>query len=163
YVSNATLIAKREELAFKQARLKRIFDEAGPSRDMSRVTSLSGSNTDKVNEIRSLNEQLGALSTDIELLGAKDRSDALGHQLTNAAAETAENSAYPESALQLTERTSAIQKIPTFLPVTDEQLEDVEQVRGYLTDRLVFMIRQRLDAQVLNGNGTAPNLKGILN
>lgn len=82
---------------------------------------------------------------------------------TNAAAETSENAAYPESALAFTERTSPVQKIPTFLPVTDEQLEDVPQVEAYVNNRLTFMIRQRLDAQILNGNGTTPNLKGILN
>ena len=50
-----------------------------------------------------------------------------------------------------------------FLPVTDEQLEDEPQVRGYINNRLPFMIRQRLDLQILVGNGTAPNLRGILN
>ncbi|HEV2033382.1 MAG TPA: phage major capsid protein [Candidatus Dormibacteraeota bacterium] len=82
---------------------------------------------------------------------------------TSAAAETAENTAYPESALAFTERTSLVQKIPTFIPVTDEQLEDVPQVEDYVNNRLVFMIRQRLDSQILNGNGTPPNLKGLLN
>lgn len=82
---------------------------------------------------------------------------------TSAAAETAEAGTYAESALALTERTSVVQKIATFLPVTDEQLEDVPQVEGYIDRRLTFMIRQRLDQQVLVGNGTSPNLRGILN
>jgi HK97 family phage major capsid protein len=82
---------------------------------------------------------------------------------TNAAAETAEGSPYPESALAFTEKLSPVQKIPTFIPVTDEQLEDVPRVRGIIENRLAFMIRQRLDLQILAGNGTAPNLRGILN
>jgi HK97 family phage major capsid protein len=82
---------------------------------------------------------------------------------TNAAAELAEGGTYAESALQLTEQSSPVRKIATFLPVTDEQLEDVAQVQGYINNRLPFMLRQRLDAQVLNGNGTAPNLRGIIN
>lgn len=82
---------------------------------------------------------------------------------TNSAAETAEAAAYPESALALTERTSNVRKIPTFLPVTDEQLEDVPQVMGYINGRLVFFLRQRLDSQVINGDGNAPNLRGLLN
>lgn len=81
---------------------------------------------------------------------------------TNAAAETAEGGTYPEAALAFTEQTSIVRKIPVFLPVTDEQLEDEPQVRGYINNRLPFMIRQRLDLQILVGNGTAPNLKGIL-
>jgi HK97 family phage major capsid protein len=82
---------------------------------------------------------------------------------TNAAAETAEAGTYPEAALALTEQTSPVRKIAVFLPVTDEQLEDVPQVQGYLNNRLPFFLRQRLDGQVLNGNGTAPNLRGFLN
>ena len=82
---------------------------------------------------------------------------------TNNAAETAEAGTYPESALALTEKTSPVRKIATWIPVTDEQLEDVDQVRGYLNNRLPFMLRQRLDSQIINGNGTAPNLKGFLN
>ena len=82
---------------------------------------------------------------------------------TNAAAEAAEGGTYAESALALTERISVVQKISTFLPVTDEQLEDVQQATGYLDNRLPFMIRQRLDTQIVNGNGTSPNLRGVLN
>lgn len=82
---------------------------------------------------------------------------------TNNAAETAENAAYPESALQFTERTSTVRKIPTFIPATDEQFEDIPQIAGYLDRRLTFMLRQRIDGQVLTGDGIAPNLTGILN
>ncbi|MFI7072058.1 phage major capsid protein [Micromonospora sediminicola] len=82
---------------------------------------------------------------------------------TNNAAETAEAGTFPESALALTEQSSPVRKISTFIPVTDEQLEDVDQVRGYIDNRLRFMLRQRLDGQLLVGNGTAPNLRGLNN
>ncbi|SDZ55222.1 phage major capsid protein, HK97 family [Saccharopolyspora shandongensis] len=82
---------------------------------------------------------------------------------TNAAAETAEGGAYPEAALALTEQSSPVRKTAVFLPVTDEQLEDEQQAAGYVNNRLPFMLRQRLDSQILVGNGTAPNLRGILN
>lgn len=82
---------------------------------------------------------------------------------TNAAAETAEGGAFGEAALGLTEQSSTVRKIPVYIPVTDEQLEDEPQVRGYLNNRLPFMLRQRLDSQILNGDGVAPNLTGILN
>jgi HK97 family phage major capsid protein len=83
--------------------------------------------------------------------------------LTNAAAETAEGGTYPESALALTERDVAVRKVSTWLPVTDEQLEDVPFARAYVDGRLVFFLRQRLDSQVLVGNGTPPNLRGTEN
>jgi HK97 family phage major capsid protein len=82
---------------------------------------------------------------------------------TNAAIEIGEGVAYPEATSAFTERTSPVRKIGVILPVTDEQLEDVPQVRTFLDDLLPFMIRQRLDQQIFNGNGTPPNLTGLLN
>jgi HK97 family phage major capsid protein len=87
---------------------------------------------------------------------------------TSGAAETPESAegslqSYGESALAFTERSSTVRKIATFLPVTDEQLEDVAQIRDFINMRLSFFLRQRLDGQVLVGNGVAPNLAGILN
>ena len=81
---------------------------------------------------------------------------------TNAAQETAEGSAFQEAALAYTERTSPVRKIAVYLPVTDEQLEDEPRVRGIIDNRLPFMIRQRLDTQILNGSGATVNLRGIL-
>jgi hypothetical protein len=82
---------------------------------------------------------------------------------TNNAAEVAEAAAYAEAALAYTERTSNVRKVGVSLPVTDEQLQDVPQIRGIINNRVVFMLRQRLDSQVLVGNGVAPNLMGLLN
>lgn len=82
---------------------------------------------------------------------------------TNNAAETAEGAAYGEAALALTEQSSTVRKIAVYLPVTDEQLEDEQQARGYVNNRLPFMVRQRLDSQIITGDGVAPNLEGFLN
>lgn len=82
---------------------------------------------------------------------------------TNAAAETAEGGAYQEAALGYSQVTSPVQKIGVILPVTDEQLADVKGMEGRLDNRLMLMLRQRLDNQIMNGNGTAPNLLGFLN
>jgi HK97 family phage major capsid protein len=82
---------------------------------------------------------------------------------TNSAQETAEAGTYQESALAFTERTSTVRKVATFLPVTDEQLEDVEAAQQYVDSRLPFMVQQRLDGQIVAGDGTAPNLRGMLN
>ena len=80
---------------------------------------------------------------------------------THAAAEKAEGTAYPESTFVWTQKTSPVQKVADSIPVTDEQLEDEQQVKSLLEQRLSFGVRQRLDGQVLIGNGTAPNLRGI--
>lgn len=82
---------------------------------------------------------------------------------TNNAAERAEEGAYAESALALTERSSTVRSIGSRIPITDEQLEDVEGAAAYIDQRLTFMVRQRLDGQIIAGSGVAPNLTGTLN
>jgi len=84
---------------------------------------------------------------------------------TNNAGEIAESgdiSYANEGALAFTERTESIRKIATFLPVTDELLADVSGIQGYVNSRLTTMMRLRMDNQLLNGNGSAPNLTGVL-
>jgi HK97 family phage major capsid protein len=83
---------------------------------------------------------------------------------TNNAAEIAESGDISgnEGALAFTERTESIRKIATFLPVTDELLADVSGIQGYVNSRLTTMMRLRMDNQLLNGNGSAPNLTGVL-
>jgi HK97 family phage major capsid protein len=82
---------------------------------------------------------------------------------TNNAAEAAEGGTYGEAALALTQQSSTVRKVAVFLPVTDEQLEDVAGLPSYVNRRLPFMLQQRLDGQILVGNGTAPNLRGVNN
>lgn len=80
---------------------------------------------------------------------------------TSGAAETAESGSKPESALAFTEKTSAVRKIATSLPITDESLEDIPFIESYIDSRLSLFVRIREDAELLKGNGTAPNLRGI--
>lgn len=82
---------------------------------------------------------------------------------TNNAAEVAEGGTIAESAFALTEQTTTVEKVATWIPVTDEQLEDVAQAQSYLDNRLRFAVRQRLDSQLLVGDGNTPNLDGFLN
>lgn len=82
---------------------------------------------------------------------------------TNAAAAVTEGNAKPESTLIFTEKTSAVRKLATFLPVTDELFDDVPAMRSYVENRLRTFLAQTEDNQLLNGNGTPPNLRGILN
>lgn len=88
---------------------------------------------------------------------------------TNTAAETAEATAVaaadliPEAALAMTARQIPVQWIPVFIPVTQQQMEDVDGIQAYLSSRLSLMIRLRMNSQVLQGNGVAPNLMGTAN
>lgn len=266
------LIEKRKELELKNARLAKVFEEAGAAMDMKKVKCIEGSSREKAAKIKEWNDELSAIGEDVNRLAViekaadetrrrdeviktavrgvvhpgtdgaagpkghliqpksigqmfieskayKDRaqgvSDELGIELktlmettagwapevtrtgrvveaaqrpvqvaqvfpvgatgqpsvkymeettfTSGAAEAAEGGAYGESALALMEKTSPVQKIATYLPITDEQLEDEARVQSYVDNRLRFMLEQRLDGQVLTGNGTSPNLRGLLN
>ena len=81
---------------------------------------------------------------------------------TNNAAEVEEGGTKPESALDFTERTEPVRKIATNIPVTTETLDDVPAFESYLRGRLAFMVERREETQLLTGDGTAPNISGIL-
>jgi len=49
------------------------------------------------------------------------------------------------------------------LPCTEEILEDVSGMRSYIDGRLRQGVQLAEDDQILNGNGTPPNFRGILN
>jgi HK97 family phage major capsid protein len=78
---------------------------------------------------------------------------------TNAAAPTA----YGEAAIVMTERTVPVEKIPVWIPVTEEQLSDVEGIGQFVENRLRYMIGNRLDGQLVAGDGSTPNLRGVIN
>jgi HK97 family phage major capsid protein len=87
---------------------------------------------------------------------------------TNGAVEVAEatlvsEGAKPESALTFTEVTYPVRTIAHWIPVTRQNLEDLSWIRGYIDGRLLTGLARREDNQILNGNGTPPNLTGILN
>lgn len=82
---------------------------------------------------------------------------------TNAAAETNEGSAKPEAALDFTLRSDTMRKIPVWIPVTTETLMDNSALESYIRGRLRLMVIKRRDAQLMNGDGIAPNLLGITN
>ena len=77
-------------------------------------------------------------------------------------AEAGDISSANEGALAFTERTESIRKMATFLPVTDELLSDVAGIQGYVNSRLSTMMKLNMDNQLINGNGSAPNLTGVL-
>jgi len=82
---------------------------------------------------------------------------------TNNATAVAEGALKPESALAFTEQVSPVQVIATFLPITTQQLDDVPGIQDLVNQRLTLMVLLAEEVQLLTGNGSSPNLTGILN
>jgi HK97 family phage major capsid protein len=83
--------------------------------------------------------------------------------VTNAAAPTAEGALKPESSIALDQVDEPVRKIATVLDISDELLEDAAGIQQWLNSRLSLFIRIAEEDQLLRGNGTTPNLRGILN
>ena len=74
-----------------------------------------------------------------------------------------EKGAKPQLDLTLSRRQDNVSKIANVAKVTDEMFQDAPQFQSYLSNRMMFGVRRQEESQLLNGNGTAPNLQGILN
>lgn len=80
---------------------------------------------------------------------------------TNAAAETSQGAAKPESSITFEPYNVMIQTVPHFIKVTNQLLADAPAVVAYIDLRLRDGLAQRIDLQLLKGNGTSPNLSGL--
>ena len=56
----------------------------------------------------------------------------------------------------------ALVKRAAYFKVSTEMLDDVAFMEGWLRNKLIVRLFLDVDNQVLNGNGSAPNLKGII-
>lgn len=77
------------------------------------------------------------------------------------AAMTSEGSAKTEVTMQFENHSAIIEKITAWVPATDEILTDAPTLRGYIDTRLAYMLSIREDDQIVNGNGTSPQITGV--
>ena len=82
--------------------------------------------------------------------------------VAEATATTGATGLKAESVLNFELATSPVQTIAHWIPVTNQMLADAPQVRGIIDNRLMYGLNQELEDQILSGNGTPPNLTGIL-
>jgi HK97 family phage major capsid protein len=87
------------------------------------------------------------------------------NQLTNetGAQMTSEGSAKAEVTLEFESYNAVVEKITAWLPASEEVLTDAPTLRGYIDTRLEYMLMIREEDQLLNGNGTSPQIEGIDN
>lgn len=82
---------------------------------------------------------------------------------TNGTEPIAEGAAKPESAFAFTESTVTARKLASHIPVTSEALADVSNAESIINDRLLTMFRLKVEHQIINGSGVAPEMNGLLN
>lgn len=81
----------------------------------------------------------------------------------NPATAVKEAAAKPEASLDLSETYADVEKVAVWSKVTDELLADSDAIRSYIDGRLGYMVEAREDYLLINGNGTAPNIRGLVN
>ena len=81
---------------------------------------------------------------------------------TNGVAPKAEGTAVAQSDFDFTATDANVQKIGTYFRISEEMLNDTPQLTSYLSARAPEKLLEVEDTQILNGNGTAPNLSGII-
>lgn len=79
----------------------------------------------------------------------------------NSAAEASQGSAKLDSEITFEQYNVPIQTVAHWLKISNQLLADAPAVVAYIETRLRDGLAQRIDAQLLNGNGTTPNLSGL--
>ena len=81
--------------------------------------------------------------------------------LDRNAAAVSENGVLPESAFKVTEITDGTHRIGTIMFISKRMLKSVKWMQSWLSNRIPAMIRLAEDFQILKGDGTGDNIKGI--
>lgn len=69
----------------------------------------------------------------------------------------------PESDLTFALKNEPVQTIAHWIAASRNILDDVPRLRNLIDMKMVQGLRRRLEGQIIAGNGTAPNLRGIRN
>jgi len=80
---------------------------------------------------------------------------------TNSAAEVSQGAAKNESDLTFTNYDVNIRTVAHWIKVSNQLLADAPAVAAYIDTRLRDGLAQRIDSQLLLGNGTSPNISGL--
>jgi HK97 family phage major capsid protein len=81
---------------------------------------------------------------------------------TNGAAARAEDALMTEGSLTYEEQSTKVKIMSEYMKVTKESLKDVEFLGSEINSELLSDLKLLVDTQLLSGDGTGANLKGIL-
>lgn len=81
----------------------------------------------------------------------------------SAGAAVAEGGSIPQSDFDMTATSVNVEKIATYLRLSEEMLADTPQLTSYISNRVPAKLLVVEDDQLLGGNGTSPNLNGLYN
>ena len=80
---------------------------------------------------------------------------------TNDAAEVSQGASKPESDITFEQYNVPITTVAHWIKISNQLLADAPAVMAYIDTRLRDGLAQRIDLQLLKGNGTSPNLSGL--
>ena len=80
---------------------------------------------------------------------------------TDNAAATAQGSTLGQSDFDITATSVNVEKIGTFMRITEEMLADTPQLTSYLSARVPSKVLSKEDEEILSGDGSSPNLSGL--
>lgn len=80
---------------------------------------------------------------------------------TNSAAEVSQGAAKNESDVTFEQYNVPITTVAHWIKISNQLLADAPAVVAYIETRLRDGLAQRIESQLVNGNGTSPNLSGL--
>ena len=82
---------------------------------------------------------------------------------TDGAAAVSEGGQYAQSDFHWAQKKALVEKIGTYIKISNESLEDWPYVISEIRNELIGMLRRALESELWSGDGSTPNLDGITN
>jgi len=80
---------------------------------------------------------------------------------SDGSAPKAEGATLGQTDFDMAADNNTVEKIGAYLRISEEMLADTPQLTSYISARVPAKLLEKEDDQILNGNGTSPNLSGI--
>lgn len=82
---------------------------------------------------------------------------------TRAAGTVANSAQKPEASMEIDSVTEPVRTVAVHMPVEEQQLSDMPQLRGLIDGELLYDVDKHLEELVMYGDGVGENFTGILN